>query len=98
MTLSNPVIATGLDFPDALAGAALAGSRNSVIMLADDSSAPSISTLFTWREQREQGYILGSEESISETLSTDIASRTVQATEPEQREATGNNAGKHAQI
>ena len=98
MTVAYPVVATGLNFPDALAGAPLAGSLNSIIVLADGSTAPGISTLFRYRDARAEGYMLGSEKSVSESLAKDISARTKQSADAEQGKASKDNAGQYAQI
>lgn len=55
LRLSNPAVATGRNYPDALAGAALCGSKSSIMMLASPSNTSAISAL----SGAEGAYIFG---------------------------------------
>lgn len=69
LTLANVGIATGTNFPDALAGCALCGSNNSVLLLAADTTAgrSAINNVITSDTAKgiEQGYIFGGENAVS---------------------------------
>ena len=76
LTAKYPVVATAKGFADALGGSALAGSKKSVIVLADSASAPGVSILKANKAKRVQGYVLGGESTISAKLMSQIASAT----------------------
>lgn len=65
LTASQPVIATGEKFPDALAGSALAGSTNSVLLLWGGSDSAAYEFLLEHQYELSAGYILGDENGIS---------------------------------
>ena len=72
-----PVVATYVKgFADALGGSALAGSKKSVIVLADSVTAPGIKTLAARKADRVQGYVLGGPATISDSLLKQIATTT----------------------
>ena len=77
MTAQYPVVATyAKGFADALGGSALAGSKKSVIVLADSASAPGVKLLVSNKAARVQGYVLGGEGTISAQLMSQIATAT----------------------
>ena len=53
------VVATGKNFPDALTGAALAGSKKVPLVLGDEIRHTSFSTLRSHKDEITSGYILG---------------------------------------
>lgn len=68
MSLANVCVATGTDFPDALAGAALCGSGNSALILAKAEGSAGIGLIAEGRELVTTGYVLGGEQAVSEEL------------------------------
>jgi lactocepin len=68
MTMENLAVATGENFPDALAGAALCGSNNSVLLLAEDSTSTGIATIVENKSSIKCGYVLGGAGAISDDL------------------------------
>ena len=67
----TPAVATGANFPDALAGAALCGSRGSVMLLAaeiDGGRAALDDVLGTNANAVERGYVFGGESAVSKGL------------------------------
>ena len=64
MTMANVTVATGKNFPDALAGAALCGSNNSVLLLAKDTGSAGLS-LVNAQAGVKTGYVLGGEGAVS---------------------------------
>ena len=77
MTGEYPIVATyAKGFADALGGSALAGSKGSVIVLADDAKAAGISSLVSTKGQRIQGYFLGGPGSVSDSLAATIEKKT----------------------
>ncbi len=80
---SGPVLATGMKSADALAGAALAASRNSVILLADEKDAKGkarYSVALAFLEQNkaslEAGYFLGGKNAVAPALAERIVAAT----------------------
>ena len=76
MTCASPSVATGKNFPDALAGAPFAGSQNSVLLLANSPSDPTVSYLESVGEGIGAGYFIGGPSAVSDALAKDIARRT----------------------
>lgn len=74
MTLQHVAVATGKNFPDALAGAALCGHKNAVLALTKDKSAsaseyPGLAGITPRLDAEvELGYLLGGSTAVSETL------------------------------
>lgn len=73
---ATPSVATGKDFPDALAGAALAGSKGSVLLLASDEKSATVPFLTGVKSQVAGGYFLGGESAVSKSLATHIEQST----------------------
>ena len=74
---SHPIVATyAKGFADALGGSALAGSKDSIIVLADSSNDPGIKTLVSHKNERVLGYILGGPSTISDALAKQISAST----------------------
>lgn len=69
MERTNAAVATGQAFPDALAGAALCGKNNSVLLLAKDKDSVSLQ-LVDKLAGIETGYVLGGTSAVSEELFT----------------------------
>ena len=80
MDASNPAVATGNDFPDALTGAALCGSRNSILLLVTDKDETTVdeavSYLASYKDSRVEGYIFGGEVVIPDAIETSIEAGT----------------------
>ena len=55
----TPVVASGKNFPDALAGAASAGAKGSVLVLADSLDNPTVALLREHEADISGGYLLG---------------------------------------
>lgn len=62
---SSPTLATGLNFPDALAGSVLPGINKSPLLLADSIGDPTMAQLLEHQLEVTQGYILGGESALS---------------------------------
>ena len=62
-----PSIATGMKFPDALAGAAVCGARRSPILLVSDDSNVGLGVLATHADEVEALYVLGGPKAVSTT-------------------------------
>lgn len=59
LTYETPVVTRASDFPDALCGSALAGTRNSVMLLIDDLADQGWETLGEYAPVVKQAYVLG---------------------------------------
>lgn len=69
MGVSHVAIATGENFPDALAGGALCGKNNSVLILATDGSTQAITnTVIANKANISQGYVFGGTKAISDNV------------------------------
>jgi cell wall-associated protease len=68
MSLDNVYIASGKNFPDALAGSALAGSASGVIVLADPGQTSCLDWVINNGGGSEGVYILGGTSSVSESI------------------------------
>ena len=77
MNAKRPVVATGMSFPDALAGASLAGKNASVLVLADKSTAPGVKLLAEHSNERVMGYFLGGEGTLGKALVKAIDAKTL---------------------
>ena len=73
---AHPAVATGKDFPDALAGAAFAGSRGSVLLLADGKASPTVELLAGRKREIDSGYFYGGTLAVSEELADYIVKAT----------------------
>ena len=67
MTMANVAVSTGAKFPDALAGAALCGHNNSVLILAKDEKSAGLG-LINANSGVETGYALGGASAVSDSL------------------------------
>ncbi|NTU89835.1 MAG: hypothetical protein HGA54_08055 [Actinobacteria bacterium] len=75
LAYNDAALATGVNFPDALAGSTLCGSKASVLLLVDDSVAGFYCVETSIRENRaaiSNGYILGGEGVLSKGLLTKV--------------------------
>jgi putative cell wall-binding protein len=72
-------IASGLDFPDALAGAAAAGTKKSPVLLATSTSLPSVTVSALKRLQPKSIVVLGGTASISSSVEKALGSYTTGA-------------------
>ena len=59
MTINKLGVATGKNFPDALAGGAFCGHNNSVLLLADDTALNNVSYVKTKKKDISKGFIFG---------------------------------------
>ncbi|MFX0537786.1 cell wall-binding repeat-containing protein [Ornithinimicrobium sp. Y1847] len=66
-------VATGSTFPDALAGAALAGTRNSPVLLTRAGELPGAITTELQRLRAGHGYVIGSPNVVSENVARQLA-------------------------
>lgn len=64
LSWNAPVVASGTNFPDALAGAVLAGRKGSVLLFADELESPSLAVLHANASQVNTGFLLGGERSM----------------------------------
>ncbi len=76
MTCASVSVATGASFPDALAGAALCGSKNSVLVLAKNEKSSGLDVIAANKAQVQTGYVLGGESSVSASLYSYLESLT----------------------
>ena len=76
LSFEYPAVATGSNFPDALAGAALCGSKGSVMMLANAASDPTVDMLAANKAALKGGYLLGGPSAVSFELAWAIANKT----------------------
>lgn len=67
MSMVNASVATGKKYPDALAGAAICGTNNSVVLLVDDVDDAGFE-LINNKAGIKIGYVLGGPASVSEDL------------------------------
>ncbi len=66
---SNPAVATGENFPDALTGGAFCGHRQSILLLAtDDTAQEPIQILADQKASRVKGFVLGGDKAVSDNL------------------------------
>ena len=72
-TWVEPALATGENFPDALAGSALQGVSASPILLVSDESAVAAEVVAAHHDEISQLYVLGGEASVSDGLVDSIA-------------------------
>ena len=76
LSVQYPVVATGKGFADVLGGSVLAGTRRSVIVLADSDDVPGIAILKEHKAKRVLGFILGGTPAISSKLAAQISTAT----------------------
>jgi putative cell wall-binding protein len=69
-------LATGQDYPDALAGAALAGSRGAPVLLTQPESLPSSTQVELTRLTPDQVFLFGGSAAISQTVRDQVAALT----------------------
>lgn len=67
MSLKYPTIASGQNYPDALAGAAFAGNMNSVLLVADSNDDDSLKLLSNNSSSISSGYLLGGTSTLAIT-------------------------------
>lgn len=72
LSLARPSVATGQNYPDALAGAALAGSKGSVLLLADKTSDPTVALLSSRKSSVASGYFFGGTSAVTPALASHI--------------------------
>ena len=65
---SHPVLATGKDFPDALAGAALGGAGKSPLLLAASSNDPTLALERANASRIQGGFLLGGENAVPSSV------------------------------
>jgi putative cell wall-binding protein len=69
-----PLMATGNNYPDALAGAAVAGNTHSPLLLVANATDTTVDALRANRTAISNYYILGGESAVSSSLANTIAS------------------------
>ena len=69
----SPAVATGRNFPDALAGAALCGVTGQVLVLTDEADDVTVELLREHASQVEETYVLGGTSAVSEGLAREVA-------------------------
>lgn len=65
---TQPAVATGANFPDALSGSALCGIKNSVLLLVQGASDPTVELLRSKRADVTGGFVLGGEGTVPQGL------------------------------
>ena len=75
MTVGDCAVATGDNFPDALAGAALCGSKNSILVLANAADSPAIADLQSQAGEIGVCYFLGGTGAISDEVANSIVDK-----------------------
>jgi putative cell wall-binding protein len=68
MTLQGCAIATGQNFPDALAGSSLLGKKGSVLLLATDTNTNSLSVLSKTEETINEVFVFGKTNAVSQKV------------------------------
>ena len=76
MSLAKPVVASGKNYPDALAGGALAGKWNSALALVANADSAPVSSIVAAKEGIGHGYVLGGPYAVSYKTCTGIADKT----------------------
>ena len=66
MSADQMGVATSQNYPDALAGAAFCGSKNSVLILADDKATANTSFPAAYKNNITKGYIFGGPSAVGE--------------------------------
>ena len=79
LTAKVPAVATGANYPDALAGAALQGQIGSILVLVNDESSSSLQALIDNAATIERGYVLGGKIVIPDSLVAHLRSIIAQA-------------------
>ena len=74
MESDNLVFATGANFADALAAGPLAGKTNSIMLLAENESSPTVSYASQLRNDTANAIIAGGENAINRETANRIAS------------------------
>lgn len=72
LSWTQTTLAAGRDFPDSLAGAAFAGSKGSVMLLADSSSKLAADVLSSHKGAIQRLFVLGGEVSMPASLVQDL--------------------------
>ena len=73
LTALKPAVATGTNFPDALAGSPLCGKQASVLMLVADGSSPTVAALAGYKSGFAKGYVLGGPAAVPDATAKAIA-------------------------
>ena len=68
MTINGMGVATSQNYPDALAGAALCGHNNSVLVLADDKAMKNTSFPKKYKADFVRGYVFGGTSAVSDKV------------------------------
>ena len=66
-------LATGLNFPDALAGGALCGSKGSALLLVESPTSPAMKWIETRSDQVIKAYVLGGTEAVPQRVEDTVA-------------------------
>lgn len=64
LTFARPAVASGRNFPDALAGSALCGRSRSVLLLANDADDPTALMLQEHKDECDVRYLLGGAQAV----------------------------------
>ena len=74
MKADRLVVATGMDFPDALAGSALCGKKHSVLLMASKGkSKQAVAFVRAHRSQIKKAYVLGGKDSVPAAVYDELA-------------------------
>ena len=76
LTLKTPAVATGANYPDALAGAALCGKNKSVMALVKDGKLSGVDILAKYSSLIQHGYVFGGAGAVSDQLASTVAKQT----------------------
>ena len=69
-------VATGANFPDALAGSALLGMRQGILLLAHDPADATVGLFSSHAREMGRGYLLGGESAVPASLANHLAGLT----------------------
>lgn len=76
MSAVRPLVATGKNYADALAGGPLAGKTNSVLVLAKSADSAGVSALVNHKASIKYGYVLGGPVAVPDAVCQSIAAKT----------------------
>ncbi|MGI6217267.1 MAG: cell wall-binding repeat-containing protein, partial [Coriobacteriales bacterium] len=73
LTLSQPAVATGDNFPDALAASSMCGANRSVLLLVSSDGHEAIDVMNPQSSSIARGWIIGGEKAVPESVGRNIA-------------------------
>ena len=81
MSADHPAVATGQNFPDALAAAPMQGRLNSVLLLVNGKNSPGVQLVTSeyYKDHLEHGYVIGGPLAVPQDLMDYIAKATASA-------------------